>query len=114
MFNFFIYLQFVILFLISLQIHSQDQKNLRGFSLGESIESVFKKDYTQIGYEEVDDTKLCRFNLKDKNAISVTLDNNKVVYIELDNMDPASKLTGFLDFKFGDTKLIDITERFYL
>jgi hypothetical protein len=112
MINFFINLQFAILFFTSLQIHSQNQKNLRGFSLGESIESVSKKGYTQIGYEEVDNTKLYRFNLKDKNAISVTLDNNKVVYIELDNMDRASKTTGFLDFKFSDTKLIDITERF--
>jgi len=60
MINFFTYLQFVILFFTSLQIHSQNQKNLRGISLGESIESVSKKGYTQIGYEEVDDTKLYR------------------------------------------------------
>jgi hypothetical protein len=104
-------IHFAILF-SSLQIYSQSQQNLRGFSLGDSLESIFKKDYTQVGYEEMGQTELYRFELKDKNALSVTLDNDKVVYIELDNIKPEAKSTGFLDFKFSETKLIDVINRF--
>ena len=102
----------ILLIISSFLLYPQSNLDLKDFKLGESKATILNKSFEQIGYSEIDDTKLYRFELPDKNAISVTLDNNKVVYIELDHMEPDAKNTDFLDFKFTDTKFADIVEKF--
>lgn len=91
---------------------AQTKIQIQDFKLGESLKEVKAKGHQQIGFDEIQTTVLYRYKLEDRNAISVTLENDEVVYIEMNHLNTQAQPSGFLNFTFKNTKLKDIRDKF--
>lgn len=110
--NTLIFSHFFFCFMFWVQAEAQSKISFYDFEIGNHTEVIDKTNLKQIGYENFNGSDIYRFKTPNKNEISITFLNEKLVYIEEDYMYKEHITSSLKNFKFKETKLIDIIERF--
>lgn len=94
------YTFYILLLSFSLQSCAQDNLSLYDFKLGDHIDAMKDIDLEQKGNEKHEDSHIYRFETPNKNDISLTFVEDKLVFIEEDYLYKNDYTTSLENFEF--------------
>jgi hypothetical protein len=87
--------------------------SIDGIKIGDNLAAIEAQHLSMVVSNKISDGEMRKYKTKDGNDLSITIINNKVVYIEKDwSQDLKSNKTLFSGFVFGKTSLSDIRTKF--
>jgi hypothetical protein len=104
---------FFSLLLLSVSVSVSAETSIEGVKIGDGPSSLEKLSLTLTNSEKNEGAEIRKYKTKTGNELSITVQKDKVVYIEYDwSQDEESSKTPYDGFIFGKTALTEVRSRF--